>query len=69
MTMIQAINAQKIIERLEYTAVHDIRQAPETVGFSFEIVQDATDTIIAPTFGHLQNQYGRPLLVPGQKFT
>ena len=46
--MIQAINAQKIIEMLEYTAVHDIRQAPETVGFSFEIVQDATGIIIAP---------------------
>ena len=47
MDMIREINARKVMDMLEFTAVLDERHAPETVGFFFEMTRDATGISIA----------------------
>jgi len=46
MDAIRTIN-EGITKVHEFTAVLDVRDSPETVGFFFEVVEDAVGSIIA----------------------
>jgi len=46
MDVIRTIN-EGITKVHEFTAVLDVRDSPETVGFFFELVEDAIGTVIA----------------------